>query len=154
MDNQDRQILNIIQLEGRRPYAEIGNVVGLSITAVKDRLDKLLKRGSLKKFSAEVGIKAAGYDVLAFVSIGIDKPEDCNGFETHVLTIPQVQECHHVTGAFNYLVKILAKDMSDLETLLSTQIKIPGIVSRTETTIVFSSIKNSSFVDCLASERR
>jgi len=154
MDKQDRQILNIIQQDGRRPYAEIGNAVGLSITAVKDRIDKLQNRGSLKKFSADVAVKAVGYDVLAFISVGIDQPVDCNDFEAHILTIPEVQECHHVTGAFNYLVKVLAKDMEDLERLLSKDIKTAGIVSRTETMIVFSSLKNSSFVDCLAIEER
>lgn len=152
MDKQDRQILNIVQQEGRRSYSEIGSTVGLSITAVKDRIDKLQARGNLVNFSAVVDSKSAGYDVLAFISVGIDQPENCQIFEARILALTQVQECHHVTGPFNYVLKVLAKSLLDLETLLSGRIKIPGVVSRTETTIVFSSIKNSSFVDCVGSE--
>lgn len=149
MDASDRKILNILQKNGRCSYSEIGGAVGLSTTAVKDRIDKLVAGGILQNFSIEIAPKPAGYDVIAFVFVGIDKPEDCKRFEKMAADIPNIQECHHVTGLFNYLLKVLATDMEDLENLLTKQIKIPGIVSRTETTIVFSSVKNSSYVECL-----
>ncbi len=154
MDRQDRQILNILQEDGRRSYSEIGNSVGLSTTAIKDRIDKLISHGVLKNFSCVVSEKAIGYGVIAYILVGIDKPEDCDVFEGVVSNLSQVQECHHVTGAFNYILKVLAPDMAALEGLLADHIKIRGVVSRTETTIVFSSIKNSSFVDCAKIEGR
>lgn len=149
MDIQDRQILNILQKDGRCSYAEIGASVGLSITAIKDRIDKLVASGVLKNFSATVGGEAVGYGIIAFILVGIDRPADCAAFENGVAGIDRIQECHHVTGAFNYILKVLAEDMTDLERILSSYVKMPGIVSRTETTIVFSSTKNSSFIDCL-----
>lgn len=154
MDKQDRHILNILQEDGRRSYSEIGNSVGLSTTAVKDRIDKLVGQSVLKNFSCVVSEKAVGYGVIAFILAAIDRPEDCDVFEGMVSGISQIQECHHVTGAFNYILKVLAADMAALEALLSDHIKIRGVVSRTETTIVFSSIKNSSFVDCAKIESR
>ncbi len=149
MDRQDRQILNILQKDGRCSYAEIGRSVGLSITAVKDRVDKLQNKSILKNFSASIDEKSAGYGIIAFVLVGIDKSEDCAVFEEKVSGVPTIQECHHVTGAFNYILKVLALDMGDLEAQLTNHIKVEGIVSRTETTIVFSSVKNQSFVDCM-----
>ena len=149
MDRQDRKILNLLQADGRRAYSEIGEKVGLSTTAVKDRIDKLQAKGVLKHFSIDVAIRPVGYRVKAFIFVGIDKPEDCKRFEEVISDNPNIQECHHVTGVFNYLLKVLATDMEELERLLSDQLKIPGIVSRTETTIVFSSIKDSRYVDCL-----
>ncbi|WP_025898465.1 Lrp/AsnC family transcriptional regulator [Sneathiella glossodoripedis] len=150
MDELDRRILNRLQSDGRCSYADLGRLVGLSVTAVKERLDKLQRNDVLRRYSIIVDEKKVGYGVLAFVFIGIDDPEDCAAFERQMLEIPQVQECHHVTGGFNYLLKVIANDMSRLEDLLLQRIKLPGVVSRSETTIVFSSPKNSPFVDCVA----
>jgi len=149
MDIQDRLILNLLQKEGRCSYAVIGKQVGLSVTAIKDRIDKLQNAGILKNFSIDVDECKIGYSVLGFISVAIDRPEDCPVFEQAMQTLPQVQECHHITGGFNYLIKVVAKDMAALEELLSTRIKLAGIVGRTETAIVFSSPKKTSFVDCL-----
>ncbi|MBL4908016.1 MAG: Lrp/AsnC family transcriptional regulator [Sneathiella sp.] len=152
MDMQDRQILNILQKDGRRSYSEIGNSVGLSTTAVKDRIDKLIKNSVLQNFSAEISENSVGLGVIAFILVGIDNPDDCEAFERMASNVSQIQECHHITGGFNYILKVLTTDMAALETLLSKHIKMTGIVSRTETTIVFSSIKNSNFVDCVLRE--
>lgn len=148
MDTQDRIILDALQKDGRCSYASLGERVGLSVTAVKERIGKLHRAGALRNFSIEVDEVQVGYSILAFIFIGIDRPEDCANFEKAMIELPQVQECHHVTGAFNYLVKVIAQDMTSLETLLSSRIKLSKIVSRTETTIVFSSPKKTAFVDC------
>jgi len=150
MNSQDRSILNILQKDGRCSYSDIGKTVGLSTTAVKDRIDKLIQKGSLKNFSATIAAEDAGYSVMAFVFVGIDRIEQCQEFEQTILGLSNVMECHHVTGMFNYLLKVISKDMRELEQLLVNEIKIPGMVSRTETTIVFSSVKHSGFVDCAA----
>ncbi len=138
-----------MQRDGRCSYSEIGGAVGLSTTAVKDRIDKLTANGFLKNFSVDVDYNAIGYGVVAFILVGIDKPDDCTVFEKSISDATKILECHHVTGAFNYLLKVLAVDMADLENLLSEHIKLSGIVSRTETTIVFSSPKTGNFVDCM-----
>ncbi|WP_169568477.1 Lrp/AsnC family transcriptional regulator [Sneathiella limimaris] len=148
MDHLDGKLLDMLQVDGRMSYASLGKEIGLSVTAVKERIDKLQRSGVLKNFSIEVDAALVGYSVLAFVFIAIDRPEYCEEFENQILEVPEVQECHHVTGGFNYLVKVMANDMTHLEQLLLSRIKIPHIVSRSETTIVFSSSKNSSFVKC------
>ncbi|WP_169542793.1 Lrp/AsnC family transcriptional regulator [Sneathiella aquimaris] len=152
MDRLDRKILNIAQKDGRIAYAEIGRQVGLSITAVKDRLDKLSSKGVLQHYSVVVAPQNVGYSVLAYVFVAIDDVQSFEGFEKSMIEIPYVQECHHVTGNFNYSLKVLARDLDHLEDLLITRIKMPGIVSRTETTVVLSSVKNTGFVDCVSAE--
>lgn len=153
LDLQDRKILNLLQEDGRHSYSHIGKEIGLSITAVKDRIDKLTVAGVLKNFSVVVDEKKVGYSILAFVFIGIEALEDCNQFEMQMREIEEVQECHHVTGAFNYLIKVLSPDMESLEKLLANRIKSSVRISRTETTIVFSSAKNTAFVNALAGDR-
>ncbi|GLQ06029.1 Lrp/AsnC family transcriptional regulator [Sneathiella chinensis] len=148
LDDLDARILNLLQEDSRRAYGDIGRQVGLSTTAVKDRIDKLRDRGVLENFSVSVSVGKAGFDVVAFILVGIDRPADCALFEKQVLAVPEIQECHHVAGAFNYLLKVVTRNLSSLEHLLSTRIKMPDVVSRTETTIVFSSVKSRGMLDC------
>lgn len=149
MDLLDRKILNLLQEDSRRSYASIGREVGVSVTAVKDRIDRLAKKGVLKNFTINIDPVPVGYSVLAFVMVGLEKTEDCQTFETKILNCVEVLECHHITGAFNYLLKVTAKSMEDLERLIGTHIKMPGFACRTETTIVFSSPKKEGFLDCV-----
>ena len=149
MDELDRTILNKLQQDGRCTYANLGRLVGLSVTAIKERLDKLQSNGVLKKYAIDVDERKIGYSILAFVFIGIEKPENCAMFEKAMQDLPQVQECHHVTGGFNYILKVVAADMAALESMLATRIKLSGIVSRSETTIVFSSPKKTAFIECV-----
>ncbi|MBO6826038.1 MAG: Lrp/AsnC family transcriptional regulator [Sneathiella sp.] len=149
MDLLDRKILNLLQEDSRRSYASIGREVGVSVTAVKDRIDRLVKKGILKNFTINIDAVKVGYGVLAFIFVGFEKSEDCQTFETNVLNSEEVLECHHITGAFNYLLKVTASSMEDLEQLISARIKVPGLSCRTETTIVFSSPKKDPFLDCI-----
>lgn len=149
MNRVDREILNILQKDSRKSYSSIGEEVGLSVTAVKDRIDKLLAKGVFQNFSINLDRQRVGADVLAFVQVAIDRLEDCQTFETKMLKTDSVLECHHITGAFNYLLKLVAPSMAELEKILTDDIKITGVVSRTETTIVFSSQKDSAFIDCV-----
>ncbi|MBE7636708.1 AsnC family transcriptional regulator [Sneathiella sp. P13V-1] len=149
MNKVDREILNILQLDSRKSYSSIGEVVGLSVTAVKDRIDKLQAKGVFQNFSIKLNRERVGADVLAFVQVAIDRLEDCQTFETEMRNTDSVLECHHITGAFNYLLKLVAPSMAELEKILTDDIKIAGVVGRTETTIVFSSQKDSAFINCV-----
>ncbi len=149
MNRVDREILNILQKDSRKSYSSIGEEIGLSVTAVKDRIDKLLAKGVFQNFSINLDRQRVGADVLAFVQVAIDRLEDCKTFETKMLKADSVLECHHITGAFNYLLKLVAPSMAELEKILTDDIKIEGVVGRTETTIVFSSQKDSAFIDCV-----
>ena len=149
MNNVDREILNILQRDSRKSYSSIGGAVGLSVTAVKDRIDKMQAKGVFQNFSIKLNRERVGADVLAFVQVAIDRLEDCQTFETEMLKTDSVLECHHITGAFNYLLKLVAPSMAELEKILTDDIKIEGVVGRTETTIVFSSQKDSAFIDCV-----
>lgn len=148
IDGVNSKILAILQKDSRRSYSDIGSRVGLSITAVKERIVKLSERGVLGGYSALVNPKAAGFDILAFIFVSIDKSEHCRQFELSVKKCPEIQECHHVTGMFNFLLKVRARNVEDLERILAEEIKRPGIVARTETTLVLSSAKETAYLDC------
>ncbi len=152
MDIFDRKLLDLIQENGRTSYADLGESVGLSVSAVNERLKKLQQSGVVTGIHARVAPKRAGYDVCAFVQVLLNAPEDEYPFLDVITGCPEVQECHHVTGDYSYLLKIRVRDTGRLEDFVRYRIKAqPGVV-RTTTMIALSSAKESLFVACSAPE--
>lgn len=143
MDDIDRKIVRLIQADARQSYADIGAAVGLSVSAVNERLKKLERSGAIRGWTALVDPAAAGCGVLAYVQVLIERPEHEAAFLDLVRSEPAIQECHHVTGDWSYLLKVRAADMAGLEALLAQRIKaLPGI-PRSHSVIVLSSAKET-----------
>jgi Lrp/AsnC family leucine-responsive transcriptional regulator len=144
MDNLDRKIIGFLQENGRAALAEVAGAVGLSVSAVNERLKKLQDRGVIQGWAARLDPAAVGLDVLAFVQVLIERPEHNAAFLALAARLPQVQEVHHVTGAWSYLLKVRARNTRELERLLSDDLKsVPGVV-RSETVIALSSPKETA----------
>lgn len=148
MDEIDRRILEHIQRRGRDTYAEIGAEVGLSVSAVNERLKKLQANGTITGWHAHVAPKIVGRDVLAFMFVLLERPDHERRFVESVAALPEVLECHHVTGEWSYLLKLRLRAIGEVETALADTIKrIPHAV-RTHTFFALHSAKESSFVPC------
>lgn len=146
MDDFDRKILEHIQVFGRSSYGEIGAVVGLSVSAVNERLKKLEKSGAIAGWTARVDPLAVGSPVLAFVYVMIERPEHEPAFLALVRADAAIQECHHVSGDWSYLLKVRAASLLDLEDLVARRIKaLPGI-PRSQTIIALSTAKETAAV--------
>lgn len=151
MDSLDRKIIEYIQVFGRGSYAEIGAAAGLSVSAVNERLKKLEKQGAITGWGARVDPLAAGCPVLAFVHVMIERPEHEAAFLQLVRDEPAIQECHHVTGEWSYLLKVRAASLAALEDIIVRRIKaLPGI-PRSQTFIALSSAKETAAVPVLDS---
>jgi Lrp/AsnC family leucine-responsive transcriptional regulator len=138
ISTNDARILEVLQRDGRRPYAELGADVGMSGPSAHERVKKLEARGVITGYAAVVDPRAIGYDVLAFSWI-----TQAPGTVSHDLTeafaaIPEIEECHHITGEADYLIKVRARDTRDLERVLR-RVQSTKDVFQTETDVVFSS---------------
>ena len=146
MDEFDRKILEHIQVFGRSSYGEIGAVVGLSVSAVNERLKKLEKSGAIAGWTARVDPLAVGSPVLAFVYVLIERPEHEAAFLALVREEAAIQECHHVASDWSYLLKVRTASLLALEQLVARRIKaLPGI-PRSQTVIVLSTAKETAAV--------
>lgn len=146
MDDFDRKILEHIQIFGRSSYAEIGAVVGLSVSAVNERLKKLEKQGAIAGWTARLDPVAVGAGVLAFVHVLIERPEHEAAFLAMVRAEPAIQECHHVASEWSYLLKVRTASLLALEELVARRIKaLPGI-PRSQTLIALSTAKETAAV--------
>jgi Lrp/AsnC family leucine-responsive transcriptional regulator len=150
MDTIDRKILDHLQYHGRDSYAQIGEVVGLSVSAINDRIKKLRTSGAVRHWSAVIDPSLAGRNLLAFVSIQLERPEHDKPFVDRVAAIDDVQECHHVTGDWSYILKVRVRDTASLERLIVDKLKtVPGVV-RSQTVIALSSAKETHALTCSA----
>ncbi|MBI4752742.1 MAG: Lrp/AsnC family transcriptional regulator [Acidobacteria bacterium] len=144
MDEMDLKLLKLVQTNGKLSYAELGEGVGLSISAVNERLKKLQTQGLIRDYVARLNPAGLGLDLLAFIAVVLAEPMHEPGFLDRMAAVPEILECHHVTGDFSYLLKVRVKNTSALEKLLKEQLKtIPGLV-RTYTTIVLSTAKETT----------
>jgi Lrp/AsnC family leucine-responsive transcriptional regulator len=144
LDDIDRKLLKLLQEDGRMPYAELGKAVGLAVSSVNERVRKLAERKVITGVHAHVAPEAMQLDLLAIVFVGWSDSAVEDRFLACIRNEPAVLECHHVTGAWNYLLKVRVQNTRALERFLSGVIKPVGGIVRTETLIVLSSAKETA----------
>jgi Lrp/AsnC family leucine-responsive transcriptional regulator len=157
MDNYDLQIVNWLQKQGRISHSELSAKVGLSLPAIAERIRKLEAAGTIRGYAALVDAKLLGKGITAFIHVLFDDPDCYARFNRAMLELPEVEECHHVVGEFDYLVKVKTRDTLSLEKLLSEKLRVIPGVGRTRTTVVLSTLKESTVVEAdepLPSKRR
>ncbi len=147
MDNYDLQIVNWLQKQGRISHSELSAKVGLSLPAIAERIRKLEAAGTIRGYAALVDAKLLGKGITAFIHVLFDDPGCYAQFNRAMLELPEVEECHHVVGEFDYLVKVKTRDTLSLEKLLSEKLRVIPGVGRTRTTVVLSTLKESTVVE-------
>jgi Lrp/AsnC family leucine-responsive transcriptional regulator len=133
----DARILDILQRDGRRSYAEIGAEIGMTGPSAHERVKKLEARGILRGYMARVDPAAVGLGVLAFMWVTQAPGSVADDITDDFAAIPEVEACHGVAGSADYLLKIRAADTGHLERVVR-MIQATRHVYRTETEIVFS----------------
>lgn len=134
LDPTGKQLLVLLQQDARLSYSELGRQVGLSVTAVIDRIRRLEDAGLIIGYHTDLARERLGLSVLAFVRLKTE-PARYPAVLTLVETLPAVLECHHVTGEESFVIKIVVATVGELEPLIEQFSKF----GRTSTSIVMSS---------------
>jgi len=143
IDDTDAAILDLLQENGRISQADVGRVVGLTPSAVLERIRKLESRGIVKGYTALVDPHAVEQSMLAFVAVRSAQAPGDESVARALAQCPEVLELHHVAGDDCYLLKVRAKDAEHVGRLLRHRFgRIPGVVS-TRTTIVLETVKET-----------
>jgi len=141
LDDIDRKLLMLLQENDRLGLAELGKAAGSAASTVNDRIKRLVRNGIITGFHARVAAEVVGLELLAFILVAWSDPKVEAKFIDKIQKTPNVLECHHVTGAWNYLIKVRVKNTRELETLLAGTVKSVAGVLRTDTMIALSSVK-------------
>jgi Lrp/AsnC family leucine-responsive transcriptional regulator len=138
LSTNDARILEILQRDGRRPYADLGAEVGMSGPSAHERVKKLEARGAIRGYAAIVDPASVGLGILAFTWITQAPGTAATDLTDDLAAIPEIDACHHITGEADYLLKVRARVTHDLERILR-QVQATRHVFTTETDVVFSS---------------
>lgn len=144
MDGIDKKIIGLLGLDARRSLADIGAAVGLSASAVNERIRRLVGSGAIRRFTVDADPQALGLPVLAYLWIALARDADEGAFRRMMAAHPAIGECHHVTGGWSYLAKVRVGSLDELEALLA-EVKRHGFLERSETVIALSSVTDGPF---------
>jgi Lrp/AsnC family leucine-responsive transcriptional regulator len=138
MDATDREILGELMRDGRISFRDLGAAVGLSANAVADRVRRLRRDGIITGFTATVDPAAAGRTLVALIDVRLAASGTNEEFETRTAKLETVTDAVHVTGRFDYQLRVACRDAAELDRLLR-HLKRDGGVTETETRIVLRS---------------
>src|SRR5689334_8721666 len=145
LDAIDRKILSHLQSDGRMTMQELADKIGLSVSPCHRRVKLLEERGVITRYIATVDQKAVGLHVSVFISIKLarQKEEDLDRFARAISKWEEVLECYLMTGNRDYLLRVVAADLSSYEAFLKNKLtRLDGIAS-IESSFALSQVKYS-----------
>ena len=137
LSENDARVLDILQAQGRRTYADLGGDLGMAAPSVHERVKKLESRGVIRGYAANVDPAAVGLSVLAFTWVTQAPGTISVDLTPEFAEIPEIEECHYIAGEADYILKIRARDMDHLGSIVR-QVQTTHHVFSTETDVVFS----------------
>lgn len=131
LDAFDRKLLNLLQRRGRSSYVEMAEAVNLSESACLRRVRALEEAGVIDRYAAVIDARAVGLPLSVFVTVTLSSQAEAtlSAFETAVANVREVAECYLMTGGSDYLLRLVVRDVDDLERVHAQELtRIPGVV--------------------------
>lgn len=145
IDDMDRKILAVLSRDGRLPVTSLAAEVGLSKTPCQQRLKRLQADGVITGFRAEVNPRMLGLDNVAFVELKLSDTREAalQAFNAAVRRVPEIEQCHMIAGAFDYLLKVRTRNMRAYRTVLGEVISNLPHVESSSTHVSMEAVKDS-----------
>jgi Lrp/AsnC family leucine-responsive transcriptional regulator len=136
VEDVDRRIVELLSEDGRISYTDLGKALGMSTSAVHQRVRRLEQRGIVTGYTAKVDHRALGRELTAFMSVTPLDPAAPDDIPERLQGISDIEECHSVAGDESYILKVRVSTPTDLEDLIA-KVRAAAHVS-TRTTVVLS----------------
>lgn len=146
MDQVDLSILNRLQTNARMSNAELARAVKFSPPAVHARVKRLEEETVIKGYAAMLDQQKVGFDLVSFIQIGLagHQNEQLEALHDEIHKLPEVLECHHVTGDFDFLLKVVFKNRQELHHFIANQLGTIQGVLRVNTSVVLQEVKSTT----------
>lgn len=154
LDEIDRALLRHLQQDGRATSSDLGRKVNLSQPAVHQRIKRLERLGIITGYHADINRERLGYDLLCYIHISLagHDAQTNNAFREAVSQLPELLSCHHVTGDFDYILKVLLRNRRDLEAFILNRITHIQGIDRIQTSIVLGEVKDTTQIHIISEE--
>ncbi|HOX82458.1 MAG TPA: Lrp/AsnC family transcriptional regulator [Chryseolinea sp.] len=145
LDNTDRKILEILQADSNITNAQLAKEIGLSPAPTLERVNKLEASGVIKSYHAVIDPSTVGIGVCTFVMVTLKghNKDNINKFIAAINKINEVVECHHITGAGDFILKVVSADISAYQQLMLDQVSNIEVVDSLQSMVILSTFKDS-----------
>lgn len=147
-DETDRKLLNLLQEDCKRTTKEYANTLNLSVTAVYERIKRLEKTGAISKYVALVDKKQVNrpFTVLCHVKLAQHTKDYVTLFEREVLKLKEVVECYHISGDYDYILKIHVSDMEKYREFMVSKLTAIQHIGSTQSSFVIEEVKHTTSI--------
>jgi len=147
-DRIDRQILGLLQADGRMTNVDLAERVGLTAPPCLRRVRALEEAGAIRGYHADLDAGRLGYPITVFamVSLRSQAEHDLNAFEEHVARIPEGREVHMLNGEIDFILKIVATDLKSFQEILTTHLTPAPNVASVKTSLTIRTAKSQTGV--------
>ena len=148
LDDIDRKILQLLQDNGRMTNVELARRVGISAPPCLRRVRVLEDHGLIKGYHAELDGGVLGYGITVFAMVGLHSQAEADlvAFEERVKAWPLVRECYMLNGEIDFMLKVVARDLNEFQTFLTSELTPAPNVASVKTALTIRSAKNAPSV--------
>lgn len=148
LDATDKKLLMLLQEDSRKTTKELSAKLNLSVTAVYERVKKLEREGIIDKYVALVNRNKInkGFVVFCHLKLIQHTKEYLTRFEKEVTRLDEVLECHHVSGDYDYILKIYVENMEAYREFMVTKLTTLKHIGSTHSTFMISEVKNTNVI--------
>ncbi len=149
MDLIDKKLLFLLQTDSKKTTKELSLKLNLSVTAVYERIKKLEREGIIDKYVVLVNRSKVdkGFVVFCHLKLIQHTREFLTKFEIEVVKLSEILECHHVSGDYDYILKIAVKDMEAYREFLVTKLTTLEHIGSTHSTFMISEVKYTTLIE-------
>jgi Lrp/AsnC family leucine-responsive transcriptional regulator len=146
MDTTDKKLLELLQSDTKKTTAALAVKLNLSVTAVYERIKKLEREGIIDKYVALLNRNKInkGFVVFCHLKLLQHTKEFINQFEKEVIKLNEVLECFHVSGDYDYILKVCVKDMEEYREFMVTKLTTLQHIGSTHSTFMIGEVKNTT----------
>ncbi len=146
LDATDRRILKMLQFDGKATIKEMANQLNMTNTPVFERVKRLERDGFIKQYTAILDRQKMGLQMVVFctVSLKVHHAEFLERFEQEVTCLEEVVECYHIAGMFDYLLKVVIKDMDVYRQFVSKKLAALENIGKVQSSFVMTEIRHST----------
>ncbi|PXW13725.1 AsnC family transcriptional regulator [Chryseobacterium sp. CBTAP 102] len=148
LDETDKKLLSFLQEDCKQTTKELSGKLALSVTAIYERVKKLENSGVISKYVALLDKSKVkkNFIVLCHVKLSQHKKEFVLQFEKEVMDLQEVTECFHVSGDYDYILKIGVKDIEDYRSFMLTKLTTLQHIASTHSSFMISEVKNTTAI--------
>ncbi len=149
LDEIDKKLLRYLQQDCKQTNKKLSSKLNLSVTAVYERIKKLERGGIVLRYVSVLDKEKVGLGFVVFCQIKLAQhsKEYLTKFEAEVIKLEEVLECFHVSGEYDYLLKVLVKDMEHFRSFMVTKLTTIQHIGSTQSSFTISEVKNSTEIN-------